>query len=46
MPLKTFTVKGYNYFEKEVKPHSKSSSKLYLPIELQGKKVAIIVLEE
>ena len=46
MPLKFFNVGGYNYFEKEVKPHSKSSSKVYLPVELQGKKVAIIVLED
>lgn len=46
MPLKFFKVEGYNYFEKEVKPHSKSSSKVYLPVELHGKKIAIIVLEE
>lgn len=46
MPLKFFKVRGYNYFEKEVKPHSKTASKVYLPAKLQGKKVAIIVLED
>ncbi len=32
MPLKTFTVQGEDYFEKEVKPHSKTASKIYLQI--------------
>lgn len=43
---KKYIISGHDYLEKEVKPHSETASKIYLPADWQGKKVAVIKLEE
>ena len=40
-----FRIKGFAGIEKEVKPHSKTAGKLYLPESWVGKKVFVVLKE-
>jgi|GEM_PF-6149062 len=46
MKSKKFTLEGYDYKEKVVAPFSGTSAKVYLPKSWEGKRIAIILLEE